>query len=879
MLDHRLSPGYQSVCFKPEIDPKSDKNLSFLSWVHISTSRSIRNLRQQKERTTRAQTTDRLMDNSGYIMDPLPQVVLIPAEDLKAFLSDDASSVASANSYLATDFPAGEPSLMYSTDSTDSISSLDRPSPPITSKPLSPSITRNTLAPSVSSSNSRNSLRKSWEDGIIQSALSKAGNYVSFHSPRSRNNTIYRAVTDSQSSFQDTEVLDKIEIKVRDWNAEYQDIRQQIGHALNEIHMTEEEDFLLQVPWHAGHKLAKEFADAAVLYAKIIINEIYLPDYLKTYQACDIGGVAGGQKYIVQNILFKFAGDTLLMEDPPVWMYGTDGPDHKSASRTSKNEMKGLEAMCNTHVPGLYYPMMISMGFRVLAMPVLPINKSTILYGSNDAGVTVHRDNETLNLLMQTAANRIHISGHVTGLKEKKEIYGPGDIEGHLGTDEKYYVVDFGRVMPPEDPAQTHHKNSKSVFYSLLRSQLVSSHPEALCSDAFTKWNSDDDEERRKAINEKVTKATMRIRDECVPDFANYLDALSFPWEHLWSPQATQSDLLKSLDIIGVDETHRRKLNIRHIGCVRATCKSVDVKKLIFSAMVARVVKDDFRDIMRLKMLETFDNGRSLSKAISSFCNQILGHSSKSGKYWNSVIRLGIVQKFGPVGLSKEESESEGEEGQKLLMQNCDLRLVLLQLFAFTGVRVAEEAMMEIVSHPKDLRFVESDFLSVEHILKHQSIVYTWGSMSLLSQIAKSSAKREWGRENTRQIAAAERGMKDAHMACPSCPLIRLAWALSKLKLADARDDVSQAEIDSCVTLISDAVNMLGPKAFLMKMKTRAVEWKAKVAERSGLKDEAERLRKEEEELRHMANHSSPVLPVCFDPSLKIGDCDKLCWL
>lgn len=45
---------------------------------------------------------------------------------------------------------------------------------------------------------------------------------------------------------------------------------------------------------------------------------------------------------MVQNILFKFAGDTIISEKPKVqWMYGVDKADHSSASRTSKNEMKG----------------------------------------------------------------------------------------------------------------------------------------------------------------------------------------------------------------------------------------------------------------------------------------------------------------------------------------------------------------------------------------------------------------------------------------------------------------------------------------------------------------------------------------------------------
>lgn len=93
---------------------------------------------------------------------------------------------------------------------------------------------------------------------------------------------------------------------------------------------------------------------------------------------------------------------------------------------------------------GLFYPMMTIIdykGFRMIAMPLLPIDKNTIKYGSNDAGVTVHTRDETLNVLMKAAADRIHIRGHYTGLSHKKLIYGPGDIEAHLGTFLLFYYT------------------------------------------------------------------------------------------------------------------------------------------------------------------------------------------------------------------------------------------------------------------------------------------------------------------------------------------------------------------------------------------------------------------------------------------------------
>ena len=57
--------------------------------------------------------------------------------------------------------------------------------------------------------------------------------------------------------------------------------------------------------------LASDFNDVAKKYAKIIISEVSLPDESKTIKpAYGIPGLAGGKKYIIHKILFKFAVDT-----------------------------------------------------------------------------------------------------------------------------------------------------------------------------------------------------------------------------------------------------------------------------------------------------------------------------------------------------------------------------------------------------------------------------------------------------------------------------------------------------------------------------------------------------------------------------------------
>lgn len=77
-------------------------------------------------------------------------------------------------------------------------------------------------------------------------------------------------------------------------------------------------DMILGIDWAKGNSLAWEFAETASLYARIIISELFLHPDKRTFASVDIGGIAGGKKFIVKNILFKMAGDTLLSTNPKV---------------------------------------------------------------------------------------------------------------------------------------------------------------------------------------------------------------------------------------------------------------------------------------------------------------------------------------------------------------------------------------------------------------------------------------------------------------------------------------------------------------------------------------------------------------------------------
>lgn len=73
-------------------------------------------------------------------------------------------------------------------------------------------------------------------------------------------------------------------------------------------------------------------------------------------------------------------------------------------------------------VVGCMYDDVILQGFRVTAMPILPITSDSLIYGSSDAGNTVHDDVAEMNAAMREVCHRANLAGHVTGLGQTKKV-------------------------------------------------------------------------------------------------------------------------------------------------------------------------------------------------------------------------------------------------------------------------------------------------------------------------------------------------------------------------------------------------------------------------------------------------------------------------
>lgn len=160
------------------------------------------------------------------------------------------------------------------------------------------------------------------------------------------------------------------------WNEEFQTISEKIRG----VDLYDEEPEYISMA-----NLYNDFEHVVRIYGKIIISERFLPFAQKSIPpAFYMGGHAGGEKYIVQGILFKFSVDKNNL-------YNGD----QYAAKAAGHDLKSLIQVYKSRTKGMHTPMMCLvdyLGYRLIAMSMLPVDLSTLCYGSCDAGNEVRSD-------------------------------------------------------------------------------------------------------------------------------------------------------------------------------------------------------------------------------------------------------------------------------------------------------------------------------------------------------------------------------------------------------------------------------------------------------------------------------------------------------
>jgi len=379
--------------------------------------------------------------------------------------------------------------------------------------------------------------------------------------------------------------------------------------------------------------ISQDFIHTVKTYGRIIIEERYLKE--KTIKSkSSIGGHLGGDKYIVRNVLFKFSG-------------GSHVYDEWGGAKVGGQELKGCMATLNCPISGLCVPLMANvdfMGFRLIAMSVLPISsvgdKSTIVYGSSDMGKTVHSDEKALPI-MKSLSQMLNLKAHYGGTQKPPVLlYSATDIEGHIGFDGRFYLIDFSRTFPPtypDDNVQGGH------LFQLFRPEFLKGHHKPLCSDAFSGFIKHDND--RSVHHNEVKEASHRLLIELIPRLSNRLKWMI--------KESLNNGTLLSGDVHIPEQFHRQGINMRWIGHMLLIIDDRDACFVLLIEAIARVLKNDLRRRLR-EAMKKYNQPLSAPymDLTTKFLNMVFGSESELGpeynseEFWNVTVQKELASKF-----------------------------------------------------------------------------------------------------------------------------------------------------------------------------------------------------------------------------------------
>jgi hypothetical protein len=244
----------------------------------------------------------------------------------------------------------------------------------------------------------------------------------------------------------------------------------------------------------------------------------------------NLGGIAGGAKYVYNGILCKFLTDP---KHRGHHLYGGASPNLCFAGKAAANELRAVNscfAVLYSRGMPVFVPNQLVLewaGLRLVCMPLVPLGEmfgSRLVLGSDDAGATIHDDDPMARATTRAMALELHLASHCVG---DQELWLAGDVEVHARGGE-LILLDLGRLLPAESSFDTKHLTShpRSIFWRLLRPEFqdqsrLDKRPR-LSSDAFSGWGRDS----RPHHNKHARAATRRLPPQVLPALAKELDTL-----------------------------------------------------------------------------------------------------------------------------------------------------------------------------------------------------------------------------------------------------------------------------------------------------------------------------------------------------------------
>eukprot|EP00947_MAST-08B_sp_MAST-8B-sp1_P000089 g89.t1 len=551
---------------------------------------------------------------------------------------------------------------------------------------------------------------------------------------------------------------------VRDWGEDYRQLTE----------MPEEDG--AKAKYELISEISQNFINDVAIVGKRIIEEIFIKEYrrLSFKPSSGMGGIAGGRKYVVNGIFYKLA--SAAEEGSPY-----EG-SFEAANKGAGHDLRGATAISNAAeaikkdkpeqaMPHVTLSALVDyLGFRLQAMPTLPLEKGSLQLGSDDAGDSVKNESDELALMFADLAGKLGMAPHrilqsadkaekeecdkrlkkleekdeksakdadkIKDLKAKfaafddKEVTMPFglDVEGHFDRKGRPVALDFARVFSPEHIGVTKHLSMKTpgtIFVRHLRPELIKEFAKSddgapLSADALSFFSSEASDGPE--MNERVKNATLFLLDEVVPAAAKELD------------EAQPEDIKRGGEISPF--LHERGINVRHMGLVYHHCTNNEVRVGLLAEMVARTIKNIMRHAAReaVQRLGCADIAgvRKLYTALLNLVFRLMGTPITDGagdleqqRFWQADIWDGLRRRFG------DRSDAVKGRLRELVPPNLGaVKQMIWRLADMLGLVFSDDCREALQSDPgldekpdQGFFFTSTDIKALEVRVKYMTVV------------------------------------------------------------------------------------------------------------------------------------------------------------
>jgi Clustered mitochondria len=199
----------------------------------------------------------------------------------------------------------------------------------------------------------------------------------------------------------------------------------------------------------------------------------------------------------------------------------------------------------------------------------------------------VYASSKTFNRKMKQFGRDLNLCGHWCGMSRatSKHLYSAADVEGHLGVDGEFYLLDFSRTLPPVSPQK---KAFNGHLYRMFRREFLLAYQNApLCPDAFSGFVMADRDALR--YNEEIVRADTHLRESVCPRFAKQLMYTVL--------EANAQGSVSSVSLSS--EFHKSGVNMRFVLVLGCVCVCVCVWVWVWVCVLCVYVCDFFDDDIR----------------------------------------------------------------------------------------------------------------------------------------------------------------------------------------------------------------------------------------------------------------------------------------